>query len=126
MSPRMMETELTCPTYWAKIYIAGPVPIIEQICREYVMKGGCVTVTPTNYIYTMGEESGVEIGMINYPRFPKGNPEVELFNQAVELGNNILEQCCQGSYTIMTPQDTYFFSRRKKDELSQNGAKNDT
>ena len=105
-----------CPTYWAKIYIAGPLAQIEQICRRYVMDGCCVTVTPTNYIYTMGEETGVEIGMINYPRFPSANPEIELLEQATDLGDQICSECFQGSFTVMTPVDTYFFSRRRSDE----------
>lgn len=109
-------TEMKCKTYWAKIYIAGPVDQIENICREYVMRGACVTVTPTNYIYTMGEESGVEIGLINYPRFPKANPKIDLLSQAEELGNEICTRCFQGSFTIMTPDQTYFYSRRKGDE----------
>lgn len=108
--------ELKCKTYWAKIYIAGPIAEIEQVCREYVMKGACVTVTPTNYIYTMGEESGAEIELINYPRFPKDYPRIELLEEAVELGNAICSKCFQGSFTIMTPMDTFFFSRRKGDE----------
>lgn len=108
--------EMHCKTYWAKIYIAGSISQIEQVCREYVIPGGCVTVTPTNYIYTMGEESGAEIGLINYPRFPKSNPREELLEQAVELGGLICEKCFQGSFTVMTSDDTYFFSRRKGDE----------
>ena len=108
--------ELACKTYWAKIYIAGPVAEIEQICREYCMKGSCVTVTPTKYIYTMGEEVGAEIGLINYPRFPKDNPKLTLLHEAVELGEEICAKTFQGSFTVMTPDNTYFYSRRKGDE----------
>jgi len=108
--------ELACKTYWCKIYIAGPIAEIEQICRSWCMKGACVTVTPTNYIYTMGEESGAEIGLINYPRFPKKIPKATLLREAVELGEEICAKCYQGSFTIMTPDNTYFYSRRKGDE----------
>lgn len=109
-----MEAIKQCETYWAKIYIAGPLPIIEQVCREWCMQGACVTVTPTNYIYTMGEEGGVEIGIINYPRFPKSNETI--FKQAEDLASELLHQCCQGSFTIMTPDTTYFYSRRTGEE----------
>ena len=115
----MITTTKTCPTYWAKIYIAGPIRQIEQTCREYCLKGLCVTVTPTNYIYTMGEETGAEIGIINYPRFAK-DPN-EILTVAKELAQVLMVDCCQGSYTIMTPTKTYFYSRRTQDE-----AKNDT
>ena len=106
---------MSCDTFWAKIYIAGPIDKIEQVCREWCMKGACVTVTPTNYIYTMGEESGVEVGLINYPRFPKSKEDI--FEQAEELGHMLMEECCQGSFTIMTPDETLFCSRRRGDEV---------
>ena len=115
--------EMRCSTFWAKIYIAGPITEIEQVCREFVMKGACVTVTPTNYIYTMGEESGAEIGLIHYPRFPKDQTvhakmetKAAILEEAVSLGNAICTKCFQGSFTVMTPDDTIFFSRRKGGE----------
>ena len=112
-----------CSTFWAKIYMAGDLNTIEQVCREWCMKGACVTVTPTNYIYTMGEESGAEIGFIHYPRFAKDQTKVatmetkkQILESAEELGQELLEKCYQGSFTIMTPDDTFFFSRRSGDE----------
>jgi len=87
------------------------------------MRGACVTVTPTNYIYTMGEESGAEIGLIHYARFPKDDAKCAttvtkeaIKDQAIELGWELLEKCYQGSFTIMTPDSTYFFSKRDMDE----------
>lgn len=108
-----MINQKTSPTYWVKIFIAGPLDEIEQACRKFCLKGLCVTVTPTNYIYTFGEESGVEIGIINYPRFPK-EPE-EILDTAQDLGFALMEDCCQGSFTIMTPDKTTFYSRRKEE-----------
>lgn len=100
-------------TYWAKIFIAGPIEQIEQTCREYALKGACVTVTPTKFIYTYGEETGVEIGLINYPRFPKKNEDIRA--EAEALGFALLEECCQGSFTVMAQDETTFYSRRKGD-----------
>ena len=61
----------SCESYWVKIYIAGDIVQIEQICRQYCFHlGFCVTVTPTKFIYTGGEETGAEIGIMNYARFP--------------------------------------------------------
>lgn len=108
---------IKCDPFWANIYIAGPILQIEQICREYCETGACVTVTPTNYIFTMGEQSGVIVGLINYPRFPKTNSEI--LNDAIALGHELLEQCCQGSFTVMTPKETIFFSRRTEDKKSK-------
>jgi|TARA_R110000851_G_scaffold230898_10_gene383784 hypothetical protein len=105
--------QITVNTYWAKIYISGQIVHIENAVREYCLSGLCVTVTPTNYIYAQGEESGAEIGLINYPRFPATNAEIDL--KAQNLAELLMERCHQGSYTIMTPTKTTFYSRRDYD-----------
>ena len=64
-------------TYWAKIFIAGPQVIAEQVCRKYCLDIGlCVTIDPTKFIYTGGEELGVVIGLLNYPRFPSESKDI--------------------------------------------------
>jgi len=104
-----MKTQ-TVKTYWAKIFIAGPIDQIKQVVREYCLEGACVTVTPTTYIYAMGEEEGVEIGFINYPRFP--STQLDLTDRAMLLGYLLMNACHQGSFTVITPSDTHFVSRR--------------
>jgi len=103
-----------CESYSVTIYIAGPIDQIKQQCRKYCEKGLCVTVTPTDYIYTMGEESGAMIGLINYPRFPKDTADI--YEEGVKLGEELMFKCHQGSFTIVTPTTSYFFSRRAKDQ----------
>lgn len=105
----------TVPTYWASIYIAGSLEQIQQTCREFCLDGFCVTVTPTKYIYTHGEESGAIIGLINYPRFPSTPDQIE--EKAEELGIRIMDDCCQGSFTVMTQEKTTFFSRKERDDV---------
>jgi hypothetical protein len=81
------------------IYIAGDLEQAKQTCREWCMRvGGCVTVEPVAYIYTGGEETGVRVGFINYPRFP-----------ATE---DILRSRACDSYSIVGPRETEWFSRR--------------
>lgn len=100
------------PTFWAKIYLAGDVSVIKQECRKYCFEVGlCVTITPTNYIYTGGEESGVEIGLINYPRFP--STKDVLLSKAKELGERLMLACHQWSFLVMTPDETIFSTRRE-------------
>lgn len=68
-----MKTE---KTYWVRLYLSGPIESAKQLLRkECGQKGLCVTVEPTSYIYTGGEESGYVVGLIQYPRFPA--PESE-------------------------------------------------
>jgi len=96
-------------TFWAKIYIAGPIAGIEQCCRDYCQKGLCVTVTPTNYIYTGGEQTGAIIGLINYARFPMTEEFIE--ESMIELGGKIMISLHQLSFSVETPKDTRYFER---------------
>lgn len=81
------------------IYMAGDYQVAKQICREYCFTHGCcVTVTATQYIYSAGEESGIIVGLINYPRFPKTPRELEVI--AEELALELRKKLCQDSYTI--------------------------
>lgn len=44
--------------------------LARDLVRDYCNDVGlCVTFTPTEFIYTNGNEPGVVIGLINYPRF---------------------------------------------------------
>jgi hypothetical protein len=106
-----MSQTYTSITNWVRIYIAGPVPLIEQCCREFVLDGLCVTVTPTNYIFTHGEQSGAIIELINYPKYPS-TPE-EDWDQAIDLANFLLDNLHQGSYTVMSPEKVITFDRRQ-------------
>jgi len=99
-----------CKTYWARIYITGPVDDVKRICREYTWNHGlCVTITPTDYIYTGGEESGVIIEIINYPRFPATSTKIA--ETAINLGMNLVHGLHQRSFSVMTPDETVRFSR---------------
>ena len=97
-------------TYWVRIYISGPLEMIEQCCREFVLDGLCVTVTPTKYIFTHGEETGVVVELINYPVYP--TMDNDIWRTATELADFLLDNTHQGSYTVMDPTKTYTFDRR--------------
>lgn len=100
-------------THWARIYIAGPVQEVERICRDFCLDVGlCVTVTPTSYIYTGGQEAGVVVGLINYPRFPSSSAEIDA--KAEALGIRLLIGLAQLSFSVETPQRTRWFSRRQE------------
>lgn len=93
------------------IYIGGNYHDAQRICREFCTEiGFCVTVEKLEYIYTEGQESGVRIGIFNYPRFPK--EEQELYARAVELANMLLLGLFQSSYSIEGPEETVWRSRR--------------
>ena len=103
--------EQECPSYPVSIFIAGGVSEAETVCREYCDAAGlCVTVTGTHYVYTDGEEAGVIVGLINYPRFPKEPREIEA--RALALGDLLRERLGQQSYSIQTPERTIWRSWR--------------
>jgi hypothetical protein len=101
----------SCPV---SIFIAGDCDVARKVCRDLCdMIGLCVTVTPTTYVYTGGEEAGVIIGLINYPRFP--SQQVLLEDKAILLAKELREELGQESFSVQTPTTTTWFSWRKED-----------
>ena len=108
-----MKTKTT-KTHVIKIYIAGDRNLARQVLQKYVMRGACVSISEEEYIYTMGNEAGIVVNLINYPRFPK--TPTELLIQAKDLAIHLVEELHQGSCTIVDYSgESYFISRRKDD-----------
>jgi hypothetical protein len=102
---------IECKSFFVSIYIAGDLEIARQICRKWCMENGdCVTVEPIEYIYTGGSENGVRINWINYPRFPR--TDQEMLERANKLADFLMVDLCQHSYSIMTPDKTYWNTRK--------------
>lgn len=100
-------------TYQIKIYLSGPIEIVKQCCRKYCLTEGlCVTVSPTLFIYTGGEEFGVEIGLLNYPRFPSSKEG--LMATAKELAAYCRDEAGQHSYLILAPEITIWNTTREQ------------
>lgn len=98
-------------TYEVKIYMAGPTDMARFLCQKYCTSVGlCVTVTETEYVYKYGSESGFVVGLINYPRFPQFPEKIE--KDAYDLAMILANDLDQGSFTIVTPTETTFYSRR--------------
>ena len=103
-----VETAPSCPV---SIFIAGDYTVATLACRDFCDEVGlCVTVSPTRYVYTGGEEDGVVVGFINYPRFPDELPRIE--QKAVELGMKLRDELQQESFSVQTPTTTTWFSWR--------------
>ena len=99
-------------TWWARIYMSGPIETAKQVCREICMEDGlCVTIEPTHFIYTGGEAPGYIIGLINYPRFPSDQKQVT--ELAEEIAQLLMERTFQHSSLIMTPESTSWLSTRE-------------
>ena len=91
------------PTYTATIWIGLRKQYTgtthkASLAKEWLQKycdqiGFCVSVTHTKFIYKQGNENGLQIGLINYPRFPVMDSDIKAhaFKIATEL-MKILEQ----------------------------------
>lgn len=98
-------------SYPVQIWIAGGHAKAIDLCRAYCDEIGlCVTVTPTTYIYTGGQELGVVVGLINYGRFPS-EPQA-IFARAKELTLKLIEGLGQESASIQAPDKTLWISFR--------------
>lgn len=101
---------VTVNTHWARIYTSGPMAQAEQICRKFCLDVGlCVTVEPTRFIYTGGEEAGCVVGLINYPRFETSAAEIDA--KAIVLASALLDGMHQHSVLIMTPSRTIWTTK---------------
>lgn len=82
-----------------------------KIAQAYVDAVGlCVTITPTTFVYKLGVEEGVAIGLINYPRFPS-TPEV-IRKHAVELASVFKLKFAQNRVSIVFPEDTVMLGEK--------------
>lgn len=102
------ELKNTIQTFYANIHLAGDYSTCKSVCREIAYTFGfCFQISEVDYIYTGGQESGVLIRVINYPRFPR-DPE-EITKLCIEFAKKISAVMCQKSFTIETSTDTMYF-----------------
>lgn len=105
-------TENTAPTFNVDIHMAGDIAAAANIIQVLAAdKGMCVSLTPQTYVYSGGREEGFKASLINYPRFPREDPET-LLDEAKQLASYLMHQLGQHSYTVVSPISTFWFSRR--------------
>jgi hypothetical protein len=98
------------PSCAVTIYIAGDRADAARLLRGYCMSGACVTVTATDFIYTGGMESGVAVGLVNYPRFP-ATPK-QLMDRATGIAVVMMEGLYQHSALVVGPEKTVWMTKR--------------
>ena len=100
-------------TDWVRIYMSGPIEEAKQIIRHACLHEGlCVTIEPTLFIYTGGEEQGFVVGLLNYPRFPASTEHI--WRRASEIAHMLLTGLAQHSVLLMTPDMTRWITRREQ------------
>lgn len=105
--------QIVSHTYTAQIFLAGPIEVAKQIIREDCMREGlCVTIEPTCYIYTGGEEAGYVVTLRNYPRFPSS--EFHIDARAMDLAQRLLDGTFQHSVMVQLPHETRWLTKRQE------------
>lgn len=110
-----MKKAIEVKTFEAKIWMGlkegydGKIHNIleaQEICRKYVNDVKlCVTLTPTEFFYVNGEEQGVVVGLIQYPRFVISEKEIK--EKAIELARIMMREFKQFRCTVVTTDQTY-------------------
>jgi hypothetical protein len=101
------------PTFTASIYIAGDPDHARRICAAHCYEIGlCVTVEALDFVYTGGQERGVRVGLINYPRFPTTPKALKTTAEALALV--LIDLLYQTSCSIVFPDETVWLSRREE------------
>lgn len=108
----------TVRTYNASIYaglkIRGDGAIFsfeeaERLIQSWVNEiSYCVSVTQTKYIYKGGNEPGLIVGFITYPRFP--DPPERIKKLALELAEKIMLAFRQYRVSVVFPDETVMLS----------------
>ena len=108
------------PTFWARVYVGfkyrNEEPLnntqkkqrmreAEHLCQQYCDEVGlCVTIEPTDYIYTNGREPGCVVGLINYPRFPCHHELIQ--HHATEIAKRLQTKFRQCVVSVVFPEQT--------------------
>ena len=107
-----MRTETTV-THVVRLYLSGPIEVAKQAIRAETLRAGlCVTIEPTTYIYSGGEESGYMVGLLNYPRFPCEPQQLE--ERARDLMQKLLMATHQHSALMVTPSRSEWITLREQ------------
>src|SRR5690606_14486854 len=91
------------------VHMAGDIDTAKRwLRRRSYERGLCVTVQPTTFVYTGGEEAGFSVGLVNYPKFP--SDAASLCNVAREIAHGLIVECCQRTALVVGPDVTEWMS----------------
>ena len=118
-------------TFSARVYVGcydterdltRPLMEVKSICQEFVNDEGlCVNIQENWYAYGSdgegGNEHGAVVELIHYPRFPRKNAEETITEQALRLGEILMEQLNQKRVSVLTTNDTYTLQNPSHQEV---------
>jgi hypothetical protein len=104
----------SAPTYQVTLHLAGDYQTAKSSLRRQTFEEGlCVTLEEEEFVYTAGAEVGVKVGLVQYPRFVK--PVEEIRQRAEKVLLLLMDDLCQNSGLMVTPEETVWFTRRPED-----------
>jgi hypothetical protein len=102
------------PTFQATIFCGlrhgyadkvNDIKIVEELCSDFCASGKCgLTLTKTKFFYKGGNEDGVAIGLINYPRYPE--EESMIRDKALHLATILKEKLNQERVSVVMTDQT--------------------
>lgn len=97
----------------ATVFIAGDYDECRVALRHWCAdEGDCWALERVDYIYSGGEEAGIRLTRIDYPRFPS-TPQ-ELQDHAERMGAHLIERLYQTSCTVVGPVRSVMLTRHKR------------
>lgn len=100
------------PIYNVDIFIAGDLHTARHAIRKFCLEGLCVSITATDFAYTCGLESGVKVGLVNYPRFPNIPEKIQA--TAERLAMFLMNELVQSSALVITPDNSVWLTTREE------------
>jgi hypothetical protein len=100
-------------TYTATIYVGTSDSLRNsdeywlghRLCQTYCDAVGlCVSIKQTRFIYTGGNEYGLEIFLMDYPRFPSDKDTIR--RHAIQLATNLKRELKQKRVSVVFPDKT--------------------
>lgn len=85
-----------------------PVEICARFCDENKV---AVSYTKTHFYYPGGDEPGIIVGMINYPRFPRMTGEIDRIE--LSLAEELMVGLKQFRVSVVMPDHTIMLSNRE-------------
>jgi hypothetical protein len=104
-----MMTTSTVDSIVVTIHMAGDLGEAKRLLREICYYAGlCVTISPETFIYTGGEEEGIRIGLVNYPRFPSSLAEI--WKRAISMAERLVVDLRQKTALVVGPAETLWIT----------------
>jgi len=82
--------------------------LLQEYCNENKL---CVSFKKIDFIYPNGKENGIEIGLINYPRFPFKNHNQELHEISIKIAKMLMKNFKQKRCSIVFDDETIMLEK---------------